>query len=142
MSRITLDQANAIVAGAFAEAKANDGSPIAVVVLDEAGHIISAQRQDGTTMFRIDIARGKAWGAVAFGTSSRDLGEKAKQNPAFVQALSVTAGGKLLPNPGAVPIFDADGNLLGAVGISGDSGPRDEQFAAAGVAAAGLSTGE
>lgn len=140
MSRLTLDQANAIVAGAFAAAKENDGSPLAVVVLDDAGNIVSAQRQDGTTMFRIPIAQGKAWGAVAFGTSSRDLAQKAKDNPAFMQALSVTAEGKLLPNPGAVPIFDAAGNMLGAVGISGDSGPRDEQFAAAGVAAAGLLT--
>lgn len=139
MSRLTLDQANAIVAGAFASAKKNNGKPICVVVLDDAGNIVSAQRQDGATMFRFDVALGKAWGAVAFGSTSRDLAEKAKENPSFVQALAVTAGGKLLPNPGAVPIFDGAGTLLGAAGISGDAGPRDEQFAADGVAAAGLS---
>lgn len=140
MSRLTLDQANAIIAGAFAAARENNGSPIAVVVLDDAGHIVSAQRQDGTTMFRIPIAQGKAWGSVAFGVSSRDLAQKAKENPGFMGALSVTAEGKLLPNPGAWPIFDKSGTMLGAVGISGDSGPNDEKFAAAGVAAAGLQT--
>lgn len=140
MLRLTLSQANAIIDGAFTAAGENDGKPLAVVVLDEAGHIVSAQRQDGASMFRVDVAKGKAWGAVAFGSTSRDLAEKAKTNPSFIQALSVTAGGKLLPNPGAVPIVAADGALIGAVGISGDTGSRDEQFAIAGVKAAGLST--
>lgn len=140
MTRLTLDQANTIIGGTLAAARDNAGKPIAVVVLDEAGHIVAAQRQDGATMFRVDIALGKAWGAVAFGTSSRELAKKAQENPSFVQALSVAAGGKLLPNPGAVPIFGAHGALLGAVGVSGDAGDRDERFAAAGVASAGLTT--
>ncbi|WP_026379482.1 GlcG/HbpS family heme-binding protein [Afifella pfennigii] len=138
MTRLSLAEANAIIEGSFQAARENEGKPIAVVVLDDAGHIVSAQRQDGASMFRIDVARGKAWGAVAFGSSSRDLADKAKANPSFIQALAVAAQGKLLPNPGAVPIFHPDGTLLGAVGISGDAGPRDEAFAAAGVEAAGL----
>ena len=139
-SGLTLGQANQIIAGAFAAAAANAGKPLAVVVLDASGHIVSAQRQDGASMFRYDIALGKAWGAVAFASSSRALAEKAKENPAFMQALTVTSGGKLLPNPGALPIMDETGTLIGAVGISGDAGPRDEEFAAAGIASAGLAT--
>ena len=138
MTRLSLDQANTIIDGTLAAARDADGKPIAVVVLDDAGHIVAVQRQDGTTMFRVDIALGKAWGAVALGASSRELAERAQANPNFIQALAVTAGGRLLPNPGAVAIFGTGGALLGAVGVSGDSGDRDEQFAAAGVAAAGL----
>lgn len=142
MTQLSLAQANSVIEGAFKAASENNGKPIAVVVLDSSGHIISAQRQDGASMFRIDVAQGKAWGAVAFGSTSRDLAEKAKANPSFVQALAVTAQGKLLPNPGAVPIYNESGSLIGAVGISGDSGLRDEDFAAAGVKAAGLQTSQ
>jgi len=140
MTRLTLAQANAIVEGTLAAARSAGSAPLTVVVLDDAGHLVAAQREDGATMFRFDIAVGKAWGAVAFNVSSRNLAGKAKENPSFVQGLSVASGGRLLPNPGAVPIRAADGTLLGAVGVSGDSGPQDEAFAVAGVEAAGLST--
>lgn len=141
-SILTLDQANRIIAGALEASAKEHGAPLAVVVLDASGNVVAAQRQDGASMFRYDIALGKAWGAVAFGSSSRALGEKAKANPAFIQALAVTSGGRLLPNPGAVTIMDGNGVVIGAVGISGDAGPRDEAFAASGVMAAGLATGE
>ncbi len=137
MSKLSLAQANKIIDGAFTAASEAQAQPIAVVVLDVSGHIISAQRQDGASMFRITVAQGKAWGCVAMGESSRGLADKAKANPSFMQALAVAADGKLLPNPGAVPIL-ADGEIIGAVGISGDSGPQDEAFAIAGVKGAGL----
>ena len=140
MTRLTLDQANAIISGTLDAARAAGGAPLTVVVIDDSGHLIAAQRQDGASMFRFDIALGKAWGAVAFGVSSRDLAAKARDNPSFMQGLAVTSGGRLLPNPGAVPIVAAGGAVLGAVGVSGDSGPQDEKFAIAGVAAAGLAT--
>lgn len=111
---------------------------MAVVVVDESGNIKSAQRQDGASMFRVDVALGKAWGAVAFGTSSRDLSDRAKQNPNFYVTLATTAGGKLLPQTGAVMIKDQDGNTLGAVGASGGSGEEDETICIHGVVAAGL----
>ena len=140
MTRLTLDQANRIITGTLEAARAAGGAPLTVVVIDDSGHLVAAQRQDGASMFRYDIALGKAWGAVAFGTSSRDLAAKARENPSFVQGLAVASGGRLLPNPGAVPIMAANGAIMGAVGVSGDSGPQDEKFAIAGVEAAGLST--
>jgi uncharacterized protein GlcG (DUF336 family) len=140
MTRLTLDQANAIIAGTIDTGRAAGSAPLTVVVIDDSGHLVAAQRQDGASMFRFDIAMGKAWGAVAFGVSSRDLAGKARDNPSFMQALAVTSGGRLLPNPGAVPILGADGAIVGAVGVSGDSGPEDEKFAIAGVEAAGLRT--
>ena len=89
-------------------------------------------------MFRIDVSLGKAWGAVAMDTPSRKLAEKAKNNPSFIQALTVTSGGRMLPNPGGVLIKDPDGTIIGATGVSGDTGLNDEMFACAGIEAAGL----
>ena len=81
MHKLTLAQANQILAAALAKAQAMGYKPMGVAVLDDAGHVKSAQRQDGATMFRIDIATGKAWGAVGMGASSRVLGQRAKDNP-------------------------------------------------------------
>lgn len=139
---LTLDQANRILTGVMAAATESGAKPLAAVVLDESGNIVASQRQDGASMFRHDIAVSKAWGAVAFGVSSRALAEKARNNPSFMQALSATAAGRLLPNPGALTIQDASGVVLGAVGVSGDKGDHDEALAASGIASAGLARGE
>jgi uncharacterized protein GlcG (DUF336 family) len=112
--------------------------PMAVVVVDESGNIKSAQREDGASMFRVDVARGKAWGAVAFGVSSRELGERAKGNPNFFVTLASTAEGKFLPQPGAVLIKGEEGTVMGAIGASGGSGDEDEAICMHGVVAAGL----
>ncbi|MBM3623037.1 MAG: heme-binding protein [Alphaproteobacteria bacterium] len=138
---LTLTQANAIIAVAFAKARAMNIKPLAVVVLDESGHVKSAQREDGASMFRVDIATGKAWAAVGMGASSRTLLGRAKENPQFFGALAATAQGKFLPQTGAVLIKDASGNILGAAGASGGTGDEDEAACIAGVEAAGLTHG-
>ena len=138
MPDLTLDAANAIIAGALAHARDAGLKPLAIVVLDAAGHVKAAARQDGASMFRFDVALGKAWAAAAMGTSSRALSETAKGNPNFFVTLAATAQGKFLPQPGAVLIRDAGGAILGAVGGSGDTGDNDEAACIAGVKAAGF----
>ncbi len=138
MSRLTLEQANTIINKAISKAREVDAPPIAVVVLDDGGHIKAVQREDKASMFRVDVSTAKAWGAVAMDTPSRVLGQKAKDNPNFLNALAITSGGRLLPNPGGVLIRDANGDILGAAGISGDTGANDEIYAIAGIEAAGL----
>lgn len=137
--KLTLDQANAIIAAAFERAKVAGYRPMGIVVLDDAGHCISAQRQDGATMFRLDIAKGKAWAAVAMGAPSRNLRERATAQPAFFNALAAISDGKFVPQIGAVLIKDSDGTILGAVGASGGTGDEDEDICIAGVKAVGLS---
>lgn len=140
MPSLTLAQANLIISGALDASALAGYPPMAVVVVDEAGNIKAAQREDGASMFRVDVALGKAWGAVAFGVSSGELASRAEGNPNFFLALSATAQGRLLPQPGAVLIRDdGDGPILGAVGASGGSGAEDEEICSAGVLAAGLS---
>ncbi len=141
MTRLTLSQANQIIAAALASARAKSHRAMAVVVLDEAGHVRAVQREDGASMFRIEIATGKAWAAVGMGASSRTLGERARENPTFYGALPATAGGRFLAQTGAVVIKTAAGEIIGAVGASGGTGDEDEAICMVGVAAAGLQHG-
>jgi len=138
MGKLTLKQANTIIDKAFAKAAEMKIKPLAVVVLDDAGNIVSAQRQDGASMFRFDVALGKAWGAVAMGCSSRSLGKRAKDNPNFMITLAATAKGKFLPQTGAVLIRSPEGEILGAAGASGGTGEEDEACCAYGAEQAGL----
>lgn len=137
-SELTLDTANQIVAGAIAQARDAGVLPLTVVVLDAAGHIKAVGRDDGASMFRFDVALGKAWGAVGMGAPSRVLAERAQDNPNFFVALAATGQGKFLPQPGAVLIKNAVGEIIGAAGASGGTGDEDEAACAAGVAAAGF----
>ena len=140
MTRLTLALANKIIDAALERARELAIKPLAVVVLDEAGHLKAAQREDAASMFRIDVATGKAWAAVGMGASSRTLLQRAKDNPQFYGALAATAGGRFLPQTGAVLIRDKDGNLLGAAGASGGTGEEDEAVCLFGIAAAGFAS--
>ena len=141
MSTLTLELANRIIAAALAASTDKGYKAMGVVVLDASGHVKSAQRQDGASMFRIDVATGKAWAAVGMGAASRVLAERAKENPNFFVTLASTAQGKFLPQTGAVLIKDAIGQVLGAAGASGGTGDEDEAICIAGIAAAGLKHG-
>ncbi|MGH8664721.1 MAG: GlcG/HbpS family heme-binding protein [Burkholderiales bacterium] len=138
MSLLTLKQAEIIVDQALAKARQMKLPPLAVVVLDDSGYVKAVKREDGASMFRVEIGQGKAWGAVAMGCSSRALANRAKQNPNFFLTLASTSAGKFLPQQGGVLIRDAAGAILGAVGISGASGDEDEACGAHGVEQAGL----
>ncbi|HEY0990154.1 MAG TPA: heme-binding protein [Kofleriaceae bacterium] len=138
---LTLAQANQIISAALARSREAGYRPMGIAVLDEGGALKAFAREDGASMFRFEIARGKAWGAVGMGVSSRALGDRAKGNPNFFVALAATAEGKFLPQTGAVVIKDAAGNVIGAVGASGGTGDEDEAICIAGVTAAGLTHG-
>jgi uncharacterized protein GlcG (DUF336 family) len=141
MPSLTLAQANRIVEAALAKAREMKIKPLAVAVLDSSGHLKSLQREDEASMFRVDVAMGKAWAAVGMGASSRTLLARAKENPQFYGALAATAQGKFLPQTGAVLIKDAAGAILGAAGASGGTGDEDEAACIAGIEAAGLTAG-
>jgi uncharacterized protein GlcG (DUF336 family) len=138
---LSLDQAQQIITTALAKSKEMGYQPMGIAVLDASGNLKAFVSEDGASMFRFDIARAKAWGAVGMGVSSRTLGDRAKGNPNFFVSLAATSEGKFLPQTGAVVIKDAQGKLLGAVGASGGTGDEDELICMAGVAAAGLQAG-
>ncbi|WP_248796459.1 GlcG/HbpS family heme-binding protein [Pseudomonas sp. MWU13-2105] len=138
MTFLTLAHANHLIDTALAQARGQNLRPMAVAVLDTAGHLIAFQREDGASMFRQDIAIGKAWASVAMGASSRTLLERAQHHPAFFNALSSTSNGRFIPQTGAVLIIDAAGAALGAIGASGDTGDADEAICIAAVQIARL----
>jgi uncharacterized protein GlcG (DUF336 family) len=138
MSKLTLKQANTIIDKALAKAREMKIKPLGVVVLDASGHLVAAQREDGASMFRLDVAKGKAWGAVAMGCSSRALAKRAKDNPNFMVTLAATAEGKFLPQTGAAVIKNTQGEIIGSAGASGGSGEEDEACCVYGIEQAGL----
>src|SRR5207245_2154479 len=138
---LTLELANAIVRDALAEARSRNSKPLAVVVLDAGGHPIAFQREDSASLFRFDIARAKAMGALGMGADTRDIAARAASNPAFFTSVAIASGGNLALSPGGCLIRDREGQISGSVGISGDTGDCDEECALAGIRAAGLSHG-
>lgn len=138
MAELTLEQANLIVREAVGEARRMGIPPVTVVVVDSAGHPKCMQREDGASMFRFEVATGKAWASVGMGASSRVLAARAKENPNFFVALAATAHGRFLPQPGGVLIRDSQGVIVGAAGASGGTGEEDEAVCAYGVRQAGL----
>ncbi len=138
MNQLTLDISNNIIKAALENSGAQGYRPMSVVVLDAGGHLIAVQRQDGASMFRTDIATGKAWAAVAMGVNSRNLMKRAADNPSFFGALATTGNGKFIPQVGGVLVKNAEGQIIGAVGASGGTGDEDEAICIHGIVAAGL----
>jgi uncharacterized protein GlcG (DUF336 family) len=138
MTDLTLAKSLKIITAALAKGKELDLKPLSVVVLDAGGHPKAFQRQDGASMMRIEIASGKAYGALAVGAGSRWLNAQAETRPHFLEGLSAVSGGKIVAVPGGVLIRDRKGAIIGAVGITGDSSDNDEICAIAGVQAAGF----
>jgi uncharacterized protein GlcG (DUF336 family) len=138
MTRISLDQAQAVVSGALKEARALSLKPISVAVLDAGGHLIAFAREDGSSNLRPQIATAKASGALALGVSSRTIGEMAIERPTFITAAAGLNPAGIVPAAGGVLVRDAAGAVIGAVGVTGDTSDNDELAAFAGIAAAGL----
>jgi uncharacterized protein GlcG (DUF336 family) len=135
---ITLDQARTIVDAALRHGTDQGFQPLTVVVLDPGGAPVALGRQDGSGYLRPDLATAKAWGLLGMGMNNRTLAARAEAAPDLYTTIVALAGGKLVSVPGGVFVRDADGSLLGAVGISGDTSLNDEAAALAGIAAAGL----
>jgi uncharacterized protein GlcG (DUF336 family) len=136
---LKLTQALTVIDGAIAEARKRNFLHLGIVVLDAGGHVVAFKREDGASFLRFELAYGKAWGALAMGFGTRELAERATKQPAFINALAAVTQGRMVPSPGGVLISEAGGQVIGAVGISGDTGDNDEVCALAGIQAAGLS---
>ena len=137
MTTLTLAQAQTIVTATLAKGREMGLKPICVAVLDRGGHLIVLQREDGASNLRPQIAMAKASGALGRGVSSRTIGEMAAERPTFVASLASLTGAEIIPGAGGLLIKVGD-ELVGAVGVTGDTSDNDEACAAAGIAAAGL----
>jgi glc operon protein GlcG len=125
---ITLEQAKDVVSGAEAEAKKNNW-PVVIAIVDTGGNLIMLQRLDNAQFGSVEVARQKAWSAAAF------------RRPTKVFQDAIASGGanlRLLSLPGASPLegglpLVVDGQIIGAIGVSGVTSEQDAQIAQAGV---------
>ena len=139
MTRLTLDQASTILEAALAKGRADDMNPLTIAVLDDGGHLKAFKREDGPgAAMRPQVAMGKAFAAVGMGRPTRTLGLMAQERPHFLNALAAASDGRFIPVPGGVLIRDGEGEVIGSVGVSGDTSDNDAASAAAGIEAAGL----
>jgi uncharacterized protein GlcG (DUF336 family) len=138
MHRLTLAQANELISAAFAKGAELGLKPLTVTVHDPGGHLIACQRQDGASTMRVKLAAGKACGALALGVSSRKIGEMALERPHFIAAVDTMPDGGMVPAAGGVIVADAEGTILGAIGVTGDTSDNDEACALAAIERTGL----
>jgi uncharacterized protein GlcG (DUF336 family) len=138
LAHLTLGQAEAAIDAALQKGRELGLKPLTVAALDAGGHLIALKRQDGASNLRPQLAIGKAAGALALGVSSRAIGEMAAERPTFVAALGPIASQGLIPAAGGVIVVDRDGEVIGAIGATGDSSDNDEACVLAGLLAAKL----
>jgi uncharacterized protein GlcG (DUF336 family) len=138
MTSLSLHQAEGIVDAGLDRARELGLKPLTIAVLDAGGHLVAFKRQDRSGILRPDIAQGKAWGALGMGLGGRALAQRAETAPAFFTALASVSHGRVVPVPGGVLIRAVDGEIVGAVGISGDYPDNDEACAAFGIERVGL----
>ncbi len=135
--KLTLGNASIIVDKTLEKGRELKIRPLCVAVLDEGGHIKALKREDEASILRPQIAIGKAWGAVGMGESTRELGQRLKDRPTFLNSLSDLSDGKVVPVAGGVLILEGN-SIIGAVGVSGGTSDEDEACAIEGIRAAGL----
>jgi uncharacterized protein GlcG (DUF336 family) len=139
MRGISLDEALKLIAGTFEEAARRKLRPLTAVVLDAGGHVKAALKQDGCSMLRFEIAYGKAYAALALGRSSRLVLQKSREKPIFMENLEKLASGPMFLEGGGQLVRDAaSGEVVGAVGVTGDVNETDDIAAVAGIHAAGF----
>ena len=138
MTTISLRQADDIADRVLEGGVKLESKPLTVAVLDAGGHLVVSKRQDGSGIARLQIAQGKARGALGMGMGSRAIADLAAERPFFVAGAASLEGVELIPAAGGVLVRDEAGALLGAVGVSGDISDVDERCAVEAIEASGL----
>ena len=138
MRAITLDEAVQIINETFAEAKRRNAYPLTAVLLDAGGRMKAALKQDGASLLRFEVSYGKAYAALAMGRESRQVLQKAKDKPLFMQSLVELADGPMFLEGGGQLIRDKDGEVVGAIATTGDTNEVDDLCAIAGIRASGF----
>jgi uncharacterized protein GlcG (DUF336 family) len=139
---ISLEQANRIITAIFSRARELNCRPMSVIVVEPGAKVKAFQKEDDSAMMRFEMAFGKAYAALALGRSSSLVRMRTEERPLFMQYLMRASDDQIFPEGGGMLVRDSNGDLLGAVGVNGDTQERDEELAAHGIRAAGLKTDE
>lgn len=138
MAGISLNKARTIVRKTLAKGRDMELKPLSVIVLDAGGHVQAFEREDGASPGRFSIAHGKAYGSIMLGMAGTAQMARAEAQHYFMTAANGVFGGAVVPVPGGVLVRDKRGNVVGAVGVTGDTSENDAEAAQTGIAAAGL----
>jgi uncharacterized protein GlcG (DUF336 family) len=138
MRALSLDEANAIIAATFAEANKTRCRPMSAIILDAGGRVKAFQKEDNASMLRFEVCYGKAYASLALGRPSKLVLAKANEKPHFMQSIDNLADYPLFLEGGGQLIRDADGEVVGAIGVTGDANEMDDICAIAGIHAVGL----
>src|SRR5713226_2147855 len=140
MTAIALDQADRLIDAILERGAALDCRPLSVIVVEPGSKVKAFKKEDGSSMLRFEMAYGKAYAALAMGRSSKLVKVRAQEKPIFMRYLMRASGDQIFPEGGGLQIRDPDGEVIGAVGVTGDTEERDEELAAHGIHAVGLKT--
>jgi uncharacterized protein GlcG (DUF336 family) len=140
MSAITLEQANRIIAAVLTRGAEIQCRPLSVLVVEPGCKVKAFQKEDGSSMIRFEMALGKAYAALALGRSSKLVRIRADERPIFMRYLLSASGDQIFPEGGGLQIRDETGEVIGAIGVTGDTEDKDEELATFGIHAAGLKT--
>jgi uncharacterized protein GlcG (DUF336 family) len=140
MTMIKLEDSNRIIEAILGRGRELNCRPLSVVVVEPGAKVKAFQKEDGSSMMRFEMAYGKAYAALALGRSSSLIRVRAEERPLFMQYLIRASGDQVFPEGGGMLIRDNEGEIIGAVGVTGDTQERDEELAAYGIRSAGLKT--
>lgn len=138
MSALQLDQADRIADETLKAARALNLAPMTVALLDAGGHLVVLKREDDAGIMRPELAIAKAWGALGMGFGGRELARRAQKMPAFFTALNAISEGRMAPVAGSALLRDAAGQIVSAIGVSGDTSDNDELSLLPAVRSVGL----
>ena len=142
MSMVTLEQANLIITAILARGRELNCRPMSVVVVEPGAKVKAFQKEDDSAMMRFEMAFGKAYAALALGRSTSLVRLRTEERPLFMQYLFRASNDQIFAEGGGRLIRDNAGEVIGAVGVTGDTQERDEELAGYGIRAAGLKTDE
>lgn len=136
MTGLLLDAAERIAKAAIVSARADTRNPMGIAVIDISGNLKFGLREDGSNLAALDIALGKARAALTFGCTSKQIADALASNPLAGPSVLAVLQGRIVLLGGGVPIKDASGATIGAIGAAGGAPDDDEAVAMAGAAAA------
>ena len=142
MNAITLDQADRLIDAVLRRGAELDCRPLSVIVVEPGCKVKAFKKEDGSSMIRFEMAYGKAYAALAMGRSSRLVKVRAEEKPIFMRYLISASGEQIFPEGGGLQIRNVEGDVIGAVGVTGETEERDEELAAHGIRTVGLKTDE
>jgi uncharacterized protein GlcG (DUF336 family) len=138
MVKLALDQADRIANNILAKGRELGFAPLTACVLDAGGHVIVLKRADGASIMRPELATAKAWGVLGMGFGGRELARRAAAAPGFFASLNTISEGRMAAVAGGALLRDSEGEVVGSVGVSGDTSDNDEAALIPAVLAVGF----